>query len=566
MPAASATARPARVRASTLRKALIALAAVAFATLWFGFLEFRDLSDPDEGRYAEIPREMVVTGDWVTPRLNDLKYFEKPALQYWATAALYTVFGVDEWVARLWPALAGVAALALTWFAGRRLFGPRVGLLSALLLGGTLHFVVFAHILTLDMTVTLFLTAAVLGFAVAQRDDASRRERDSWMLMAWATMGGAVLSKGLIGIVLPAATVGAYVVVQRDWALLRRLSVLKGSLLLLAIAAPWFVMVSLRNPEFPRFFFWHEHVERFLLPGHGRPGAWWYFLAIGLVGALPWTVLMLAGVPRWWAAERNRRFQPARFLTLWVVLVTVFFSASSSKLPGYILPVFPPLALLVAVAAVRLSPRVVAASLLAILPLALAALWLEPRLAGLKSMPGFALYFEAFLPWLESATVVLAAALTGAAILALRARPVAAIATAAAGSLLAVVITMVADQELSPIFSVQHSAELLVEKYPVEARALPFYSVRSFGHSLPFALQRPVTLVDYRGELGPGIDAEPEKALHSLEAFRAAWLASGDAFAVMPPATYDELRATGLPMAIVLRDPTRVFVRRRADP
>src|SRR5512137_1780920 len=195
-------------RRRRIRALLLGLATVAFLVLWFGNLEYRDLSDPDEGRYAEIPREMVVTGDWVTPRLNDLKYFEKPALQYWATAALYTVFGVDEWVARLWPALAGVAALALTWFAGRRLFGPRVGLLSALLLGGTLHFVVFAHILTLDMTVTLFLTAAVLGFAVAQRDDASRRERDSWMLMAWAAMGGAVLGKGLIGIVLPAATVG----------------------------------------------------------------------------------------------------------------------------------------------------------------------------------------------------------------------------------------------------------------------------------------------------------------------------------------------------------------------
>jgi 4-amino-4-deoxy-L-arabinose transferase-like glycosyltransferase len=555
---------PERTNRTTLRKVLYLAALLAFAMVWFGNLEYRDLVDPDEGRYAEIAREMAASGDWLTPRLNGLKYFEKPPLQYWATAALYSIFGVDEWVARLWPALAGLAGIALTFFAGRRLFGPRVAALGALILTGMLHYVIFAHILTLDMTVTLFLTLTILAVAIAQSDEAAERERRRWMLVAWAAMAGAVLSKGLIGIVLPVGALAVYIAVQRDWSLLKRLHAGTGTALLLALAAPWFVIVSIRNPEFARFFFWHEHVERFLLPGHHRPGAWWYFLAIGLAGALPWSALLLAGIPRWWAADRPRRFHPARLLVVWVALVTLFFSASSSKLPGYILPIFPALALLVALGVSRMRAKAVAAGLAVLLPFVLAALWLEPKAAHLKSQPDFDLYFGAFLPWLESATVVVALGLAAGALLAWRERTVAAIGATAGATLVALTIAMTADEALSPIFSAQHSATLLVAKYPIEARTLPFYSVRTFGQSLPFALGRAVTLVDYGGELDPGIDAEPEKIVRTLDAFRDSWLAADDAFAVMTPATFRELQAGGLPMTVVVQDPARVFVRRRA--
>lgn len=117
------------------RVAFTVVALLVFVVLWFGNLEYRNLVDPDEGRYAEIPREMLVTGDWVTPHLNDLKYFEKPPLQYWATAVFYRLFGIDEWVSRLWPALTGVAGIALVFFAGLLLYGRRAGALSAMVLG-----------------------------------------------------------------------------------------------------------------------------------------------------------------------------------------------------------------------------------------------------------------------------------------------------------------------------------------------------------------------------------------------------------------------------------------------
>ncbi|MFZ1547852.1 MAG: glycosyltransferase family 39 protein, partial [Candidatus Nitrotoga sp.] len=111
------------------------------AVIWFGTLEYRKLIKPDEGRYAEIPREMVVSGDWVTPRLNDLKYFEKPPLQYWATATAYTLLGEHQWTSRLWPALTGFFGLLLVWFAGTRLFGREAGQYAALILGSSLLYV-----------------------------------------------------------------------------------------------------------------------------------------------------------------------------------------------------------------------------------------------------------------------------------------------------------------------------------------------------------------------------------------------------------------------------------------
>ncbi len=540
-----------------------ALAVLLVGLLWFGNLQYRDLVDPDEGRYAESPREMVATGDWITPRLNDLKYFEKPPLQYWATAALYTVFGVDAWVARLWPALAGMLGILAAFVTARRLYGLRVATLAALMLGGMLQYVIFAHILTLDMTVALFLSAAVFAFAVAQSDGSTPRERFGWMMAGWAAMAGAVLSKGLIGVVLPAGAVAVYMILQRDWRLLRRLHLVPGLALLLLLCVPWFVAVSLRNPEFARFFFWHEHVERFLLPEHRRPGAWWYFLALGLVGALPWSALLFSGVRDWWRADDGARFRPTRFLVVWIVVVVAFFSASSSKLPGYTVPVLPALAVVLAVHAARASPRTLAIALAAIVPLALGAAVALPSLVGLKSQAHFKVYLDAFLPWLLTSSLSLAAALVVAAVLAGRRRVVGAVACASAGSLLALTLGMTGTQALSPIYSAAHSGQMLLKKMPEDVRRLPFYSVSQFGHSLPFILERPLTLVDYRGELELGLDAEPAKAFATLGEFKAAWEASGDAFAVMPPGVYQHLKSEGLPMTVVLQDPTRVFVRRR---
>src|SRR5216684_1321231 len=207
---------------SFTRNQLLALLA-AFTFAWFCNLGYRHLVKPDEGRYAEIPREMVVSGDWLTPRLNGYKYFEKPALQYWFTAAAFTVFGQNEWAARLWPGLTGFLSVLLVFWAGNRLFGPPVGLYGAAVAASSAIYASAGHLLSLDMALCVFLSASVFAFAVAQRDPADEAERRRWMLIAWAAAALAVLSKGLVGIVLPTGAVALYVLIERDWKLLGRL-------------------------------------------------------------------------------------------------------------------------------------------------------------------------------------------------------------------------------------------------------------------------------------------------------------------------------------------------------
>ena len=287
---------------------------LAFTAVWFSNLEYRKLVNPDEGRYAEIPREMVASGDWTTPRLNDIKYFEKPALQYWATAAAFTLFGEHQWTARLWSALTGFLGVLMVFFTGRRLFGAQAGWYAALVLGSSLLWVLIAHVNTLDMGVSFFLAAAVCAFLLAQHDAAAARARERWMLAAWAALALAVLSKGLIGLVLPGAALTLYVLIERDWRLIGRLHLFTGIILLLAITLPWFVAVSRANPEFFHFFFIHEHFERFLTKAHGRYQPPYYFIPVLLAGMLPWTISLLDALWRAWKRAPAQRFQAQRFL------------------------------------------------------------------------------------------------------------------------------------------------------------------------------------------------------------------------------------------------------------
>ena len=200
----------------------------ALTLLWFVNLDARRLVHPDEGRYAEIAREMVVSGDWVTPRLNGLKYFEKPPLQYWATALAYEAFGVHEWTARLWPALAGFLAVIAIGYAGFALGGASLGAFAGLALAGTLWHAGLAQIVTLDSGLAFFLTLGFAAFVIAQRSESAQRERCLWMGIVWAAMAGATLSKGLIGVVLPAGAMVAYTAATRDFALWRRLCIGAG--------------------------------------------------------------------------------------------------------------------------------------------------------------------------------------------------------------------------------------------------------------------------------------------------------------------------------------------------
>jgi 4-amino-4-deoxy-L-arabinose transferase-like glycosyltransferase len=315
----------------------------------FGFmLGSRPLSVPDEGRYVEIPREMVETGNWLTPRLNGVKYFEKPPLFYWFEAALIKLFGLGEWSVRLGPALFALFGCLSVYYAGIRLSGFRPGLLSGVVLATSILYYAMGRAITLDMPVSVLLTASLLSFLIGTREPGgTTRQLFFWSFFAFSAL--AVLTKGLIGIVIPAMVIFAWMLITNEWRVLRSMHLLSGTAIFLAIAAPWHFFVQRANPEFFDFYFIHEHVQRYLTKAHGRYQPAWYFIPVLIAGLLPWSAFLAQSIrhalPRSWRERRENSAQI--FLLLWASIVFLFFSASSSKLIPYILPVLPPLALLI---------------------------------------------------------------------------------------------------------------------------------------------------------------------------------------------------------------------------
>ena len=532
---------------------------VAFTAVWFSNLEYRKLVNPDEGRYAEVPREMVASGDWITPRLNDIKYFEKPALQYWATAAAYSLFGEHQWTARLWSALTGFLGVLMVFFTGRRLFGADAGWYAALVLGSSLLWVLVGHVNTLDMGVSFLLSAAVCAFLLAQHDAAKERARSRWMLAAWAALALALLSKGLIGLVLPGAALFLYILIERDWRLPGRLRLVAGITLLLALALPWFVAVSLANPEFFRFFFIHEHFERFLTRQHGRYEPPYYFIPVLLAGMLPWTLTLIDALARAWKRDPQQRFQVRRFLFLWAAVVFVFFSASSSKLLPYILPMFPALALLIGARLTQLGARALAWQALPAALAGIVVLALVPGIERYASREVEVEMFRDYADWLIAAGLLQIAGAAACARLAWRGRAAAALVVLAFAGLVFAQLVLSGHESLSRAKSAYH---IVQEIKPELKPGMPFYSVDTYDQSLQFYLRRSTTMVAYKDELGFGIEQEPEKFIPELAQFERNWNAGREALALMSPATYATLRAQGLPMRVVARDTRRIIVAR----
>jgi len=540
------------------RRGLLALF-LAFSVIWFGSLDYRKLIQPDEGRYAEIAREMATSGDFVTPRLNGIKYFEKPPLQYWATATTFKLFGEREWTARIWPGLTGFLSVLLAFFAANRLFGQRAALLGAATLGGGLFTVLIAHINTLDMGLSFFLQFALTGVLFANHEDTPQRKRRGWMLLVWAALALAMLTKGLVSLVLCGATLVAYSLLARDFSPWKRLELARGIPLFLAIAAPWFIAVSLANPEFPHFFFIHEHFERFLTKEHGRYQPAWYFFAVLLVGTLPWTLMTLQGWLTAWLRERTGGFQPQRLLFLWAAVTLGFFSASSSKLPSYILPMAPAMAMLTGVFLADARRRTLLVHIALIVPLAAAATWFAPKITSqadainpLEMMTQYALWATV------AGAVWLAGTLAALVLVWRRCEGYGLIAFAIAG-FLALTLVIQGHETLGRSNS---SHDLALEIKPLLAPGVPFYSVSMYEQTLPFYLQRTLTLVNYRDELSFGLDQEPQLGIPSIAEFTARWNTDSDAYAVMVHNTYKELKASGLPMTPIAQDPRRIVVRK----
>ncbi len=314
---------------------IAALILLAYVFLFHGIGNY-SLKEPDEGRYAEIPREMVERGDWVVPHLNHVRYFEKPPLFYWAVAASYTIFGISEWSFRFPNALSAFLCIVILYCALRRRFPEEAAFISSVVLLSSFGFFAMARVVTLDMFFTLWLFCALISFA------GYYRERKTWFLyLFYVALGLATLTKGPVCVILAGITIIIFLVTERNLAFLRELRLLRGLAIYAIITLPWIIAMALREKEFLYFFFIDQHVLRFFTSKHKRSGPMYYFLPVLFAGLLPWSVLIPRSIVNAW---RNSEL---RFFAIWTFVVFAFFSLSGSKLPPYILPAFPALSILI---------------------------------------------------------------------------------------------------------------------------------------------------------------------------------------------------------------------------
>nr|WP_057925285.1 glycosyltransferase family 39 protein [Burkholderia ambifaria] len=544
-----------------LNRITLALLLVALAIVWFAPLGLRHLIPSDEGRYAEMAREMFVTGDWITPRYNGYKYFEKPPLQTWLNALTFAWFGIGEWQARLYTGLASFAGVLLVGFTGARLFNPLSGFLAAVVLACSPYWNLMGHFNALDMGLAFWMALSLCALLLAQRPGLRASAVRGWMWICWAAMAFAVLSKGLVGLILPGAVLVLYTLIARDWALWKRLYLVSGLVIFFAIVTPWFVLVQQRNPEFFNFFFIVQQFRRYLTPEQNRPGPLYYFVPVLLVGFLPWLSVAWQSIRHALRMPRQPNgFSPMLVLLIWSAFIFLFFSASHSKLISYVLPVAPALALMIGAYLPLMTAERFRRHLLGYLVFLVVAAFGIIFLAyqGDARTPN-ALY-RAFQMWLYAGLAVAAALTLAAAWLNRRAGVAAAIAAFGAAWLAFGTIGGTGHDE----FGRYSSGALLAPAVRAELAKLPpdtpFYSIQMLDHTFPFYMGHTTIMVQRQDELSFGISVEPNKWIPTVDQWIERWKQETHALAIMPPGQYDTLVKQGVPMRVIARDNRRVIV------
>jgi 4-amino-4-deoxy-L-arabinose transferase-like glycosyltransferase len=327
--------------------ALLILVGLCLA-LFFVRLGGMALLNQDEGRHATTSKEMVQTGDWLTPRFNGENFYDKPALFNWFVAACFVVMGFTEFAARLPAAVLGLATVLVTFALGRRMFGRTVGLLAGAALATSGEFLVLSRVVVHDISLTFAQTGTLACFYFVFTTGGVVRKR--WLLLFYAAAAVAVLAKGPVGVVLPALIIGLFLLLIRRWDLIRQTLLCPwGILIFLVIACPWYVAMSLQHDDYVRSFFLEKNLGSFLgigKPDHPQP--FFYYVGILFGGFFPWSCFLPVALVHTAGPPGRKNRQPLLYLTIWLCTVFVFFSVATSKLSTYILPLFPAAALLVA--------------------------------------------------------------------------------------------------------------------------------------------------------------------------------------------------------------------------
>jgi len=326
-----------------------------FLVLYILPLGARDLFVPDETRYGEIPREMIAGGDWAVPHLNGLRYFEKPPMGYWVHAGSILLFGENNFAVRLPSAMAvGLSAL-LIFVLVSRVYRKKTkedgfpAILAVLTFLTCFEVFGVGSTAVLDSLFSFFLTATLTAFYFASEAPPGSPGERRFLLPAGLSCGLAFLTKGFLAFAVPVLVLAPYLVWQRRYIDLFRMSWLP-ILIAALVALPWSILIHLKEPDFCRFFFWNEHIRRFMADSAQHKGSFWFFFMAAPGSFMPWTFVIPAAVAgiRQLLSDRGLQGPLIRFSICWLVLPFLFFSASNGKLLTYILPCFPPFAILMA--------------------------------------------------------------------------------------------------------------------------------------------------------------------------------------------------------------------------
>ncbi len=486
------------------------------------------LWEPDEGRYAEIAREMVVSGDYVTPRDDWVRYFEKPPLVYWITAGAIRLLGRNERAVRLPVAVVSIAQIAITEALAESMFGPAAGAGAALCLALSPLFFGFSRFLTLDPTLALLVTACMGAIYAATRRPHLNAGRN-WLYLAALFAALGTLTKGPVALVLTGATGIIYLLIEGRARELAQVPWLRCALIVAAVNLPWFAAVSRRNPCFLRFFFVHEHLQRYAASTEHAWGPYFFFIVVA-AGMWPWIGFVPLAMGDLYGDARERRAEAAdpsrsalRFAAIWFAVVFVFFSIPRSKLGSYILPALPALAIIAGYGVSRLpridsrrTSRILAAVAAIDVAAVAAAIAAAPRIKELRVVP------ELRTDLMVGVGAMALGAIAAFALWRSMGRALPTLGALALGMTIALAAMVKAREDAAALNSYRKlAAEIARELRPGCVMA----SYRHHVQALPFYTGAREALVSYRGELAPW-GSTPDAApsfIATDDALRARW-------------------------------------------
>lgn len=322
------------------RGIILAILCVAFF-LFFLNIGGPGLFDVDEAVFAESAREMVETGDWITPHYNNVNRYDKPVLFYWLISSAYHIFGVSEFAARFWSALLGTGLVMVIYFFVRPFCGKRQAILSALILSTSLEVIILSHAAITDMTLTFFIAICLVCFYIGYRDD---RHRKWWYWGGYISSGLAVLTKGPVGIVVPGLIIFFFLLYMKDLKQgLKEMKLLSGMVIFFCVAAPWYIVETWINGwEYIDAFFIKHNITRYTGVISGHSGPVYYFIPVIFLTFFPWSIFIPQSIRRSFISKNP--ILP--FAAIWFLVIFIFFSISRTKLPGYIAPLSPAVAIL----------------------------------------------------------------------------------------------------------------------------------------------------------------------------------------------------------------------------